>query len=321
LSRRSLDIQKSSRTPTQHVVTIVAQQSACLTVGDLAQVGISNDVAYRRVKSQEWYRSSRGVYRLASSGRDASVEQRMVTALLAVPRSVIIGWFAAHAYGLPVLTDLQSAQVIVAVDATGKSRVVRVRRCSGPTPSRPWHVGRVATPVLTVISLAAGGASRHQLETVLDAALTRKLVTVKRIEDLLSKPGWLRFPGRRNLVRLLRERQGGRALFRSQTEAKVKRWIRQSPLQSELGTCFTNYNVATAFGDIEVDIAWPRHRVCLEISPFWTHGSRRTQQRDVDRRQALVTAGWQIIEADDRHLINPRSFSPIIALLKELMTA
>ncbi len=107
----------------------------------------------------------------------------------------------------------------------------------------------MATPVLTIVSIAACGGSRHQLETVLDAALTRKLVTVKRIENLISQEGWLRFRGRRHLVELLRDRSSGKALFRSQTEAKVKRWIGQSGL----GKCLSNHQVATGIGDVEVD--------------------------------------------------------------------
>ncbi len=257
---------------------------------------------------------------MASSGQEPGFDHLMITALLTVPRGIIIGWFAAYIHGLPVSVDLANHQVNLAVGATGRSRVVTVRRCSGPTPSRPWRVGRVANPALTVVTIATSGASRHQLETVLDAALTRRLVTVGQIEKLVSQPGWLRFRGRRFLVELLRERSEGRALFRSKTENRVRRWIRESPLESSAGTCRTNYNVATAVGNVEVDVAWVTHRVCLEISPFWTHGARKTQQRDVDRRQALIAAGWRIVEADDRHLVDAKSFAPILKLLGELMT-
>ena len=51
---------------------------------------------------------------------------------------------------------------------------------------------------------------------------------------------------------------------------------------------------------IEVDFAWTASRVALEVSPLYRHGSKRTQERDTERRRMLVEAGWRLIEATDR---------------------
>jgi very-short-patch-repair endonuclease len=297
---------------------VAADQLEVLETGDLARVRVHRDAAFRRVRSGEWAKMSAGVYRVASSGRVASIDQRMVAATMAAPGSVIIGWFAAHIYGLPVLADLSLRPVTVAVPFGRRSTVVNARRSAGPLPSRPWQVGRVATPVLTVVTLAAGGVTRDHLETVLDAALTSRLVTVDRISALLAKPGWLRFPGRPMLMLLLDERArrvGGTALFRSRTEAKVHRWIAGSSLPSGVA----NLVVSTAIGDVEVDVGWEAARVALEISPFWHHGSRAKQERDLDRRQALLAAGWRIVEADDRHLKDKRTFQTVISRMIDLL--
>jgi hypothetical protein len=294
---------------------IAVDQLQVVDLESLKEFGVHRNAALRRVDSGEWTRMARGVYRVASSGIVASIDQRMMAAVLAVPGSVIIGWFAAHIHGLPVLFDVKRLPVTLALPVNRRSTVVDVRRSSGPLPSRPWQTGRVATPVLTLVTLAASGASSAQLETVLDAALTRRLVTVKAIEALLDKPGWLRFRGRPKLVALLAARAGGRALFRSRTEAKVQRWIQSSSLPCPV----SNLLVPTPYGAIEVDKAWQSPKVALEISPFWHHGSRVTQERDVDRRQALVTAGWRTVEADDRHLVDRRAFEPIIELLTGLL--
>jgi hypothetical protein len=274
-------------------------------------------LAHRRAEGGEWEQMSRGVYRLLSSGRSASTEQRTIAANLAVEDSIVIGWFAARIHGLPVLQTLDGQAVSLAVTITRRSRLPGVRRCRGLIPSQPWRTGRVATPVLTIVTLAALRATRHQLETVLDAALTRRLVTVARIEKLLTTSGWLRFPGRPLLVSLLVERTGGKALFRSQTEARVKRWLKENELDGGL----PNHIVETASGPVEVDVAWPAQFIALEISPFWTHGSRKTQQRDIDRRAALVARGWRVVEADDRHLGSRRAFQPKIEALKQLLQA
>ncbi len=235
----------------------------------------------------------------------------MLAANLALPGSVIAGWFAAHIHGLPVLVDLESIDVTLAVRAGSRSRMLNVRRCSGPLPSKPWNAGRVANPVLTILTIVASGSSKQKIETVLDACLTRRILTVKHVEKLLAEPGWLQFRGRQHLMSLLLQRGEGRALFRSQTEARVSRWLHGSGCEGGI----PNFKVATPFGEIEVDRAWPESKLALEISPFWTHGSRKTQERDIDRRHALTSVDWTVVEADDRHLVNRRTFEPIIKLL------
>jgi very-short-patch-repair endonuclease len=305
---------------TTHVVerrlrAVAIEQLQVLSSENLRSIGVHRSAASRRVRTGEWHRITKGVYRIVTSGHQTSLEQQMIAATLAAPEAVIIGWFAAHIHGLPVMAELQHLLVTVALPSDRRSTVMRARRFSGPLPSRPWQTGRVATPVLTIVTLASGGASCAQLETVLDAALTRRLVTVHRIEELLLKPGWLRFRGRSVLVSLLQARSGGRALFRSRTEEKVHRWITQSALPKGV----PNHRASTSMGDVEVDVAWPKQRVALEISPFWNHGSRAKQERDIDRRQALVASGWRIIEAYDRHLVDRRSFQPILELLEGLI--
>lgn len=70
---------------------------------------------------------------------------------------------------------------------------------------------------------------------------------------------------------------------------------------------------------IEVDFAWPRFKIGLEVSPFFTHGSEVTQQRDAERRRILQTAGWRVIEATDTHLAGEAAFAPIVADLRSLL--
>jgi hypothetical protein len=291
--------------------TITVEQDSVFSTTDLIGVGISPDLSYRRVKSGEWESMSHGLFRLASSSLKPSLDQQMLAANLALPGSVISGWFAAHIHGLPVLRDLSIGSVSLAVPISQRSRHLNVRRCSGPIPSQPWMTGRVANPVLTIVTIAALGARVGHIETVLDSALTKRLITVERVEKLLATPGWGRFPGRGLLIQLLNDRGDGSALFRSRTEAKVGSWLRD-----QLPVGLPNFEVDTPFGPIEVDRAWPEAKLALEISPFWTHGSRNTQERDVDRRHALRAAQWNVVEADDRHLVNRRAFRPILSLLR-----
>jgi hypothetical protein len=151
-SRNTLQPRNTLNTVQRAVTSVAAEQLALVTVGDLRYLHISTDVASRRVKSGEWEREGLGVYRIASSSRTATVEQRMLAANLALPGSVISGWFSARIHGLPVLADLDDLAVSLVVPTGSRSRNLSVRRCRGPLPSQPWNTGRVATAVLTVVT-------------------------------------------------------------------------------------------------------------------------------------------------------------------------
>ena len=104
---------------------------------------------------------------------------------------------------------------------------------------------------------------------------------------------------------------------RSDLEQKVARWLRAAGLSGWR----RNLKVPMPDGDpIEVDFAWPDHRVALEVSPFFTHGSRQKQERDVERRRALVLQGWRTIEATDPDLENEVAFRRCVSGLRELLS-
>lgn len=65
----------------------------------------------------------------------------------------------------------------------------------------------------------------------------------------------------------------------------------------------------------ELDFAWPHVRVGLEVSPFFTHGSEKTQLRDLEKRRALKSVGWTIIEATDPDLVSFKTFAVVVQLL------
>ena len=80
-----------------------------------------------------------------------------------------------------------------------------------------------------------------------------------------------------------------------------------------------NYLVHEA-GGVEADFAWPYHRVVLEVSPFYTHGSEETQHRDMIRRRKLLAAGWLVFEVTDADLVSMQTFAIAIAHLLQLLS-
>jgi very-short-patch-repair endonuclease len=96
-------------------------------------------------------------------------------------------------------------------------------------------------------------------------------------------------------------------LYRSRLEFKVGGWL------SELrATGFRPNYVVHEAGGVEADFAWPSHRVVLEVSPFYTHGSEVKQRRDIIRRRKLLAAGWLVFEVTDADLVSIHTFATAI---------
>lgn len=170
---------------------------------------------------------------------------------------------------------------------------------------------RLATPTATLLVLPrfVGG---EVVEGCLDHALSHRLTTVRALMDQLIALPSNGLPGRKLLLELLTARLDGVG-HRSGLEQRVARWLRDA----QLGQYQSNYRVAIGNRQtIEVDFAWPDPKVALEVSPFFTHGSRAKQERDAERRRALVTAGWRIVEATEGDVVSRRAFVRTISTLR-----
>jgi hypothetical protein len=301
--------------PSQILMDLGRPTLGVVTVASLGHANLDRRHLSRRARAELWTRTARGVY-VPSVGDEVSPEQAVLSAALAVPNSIVIGWSAALIRGLSVPDDEGLRPVQLGLAAPRHSRRPGVHRFSGPLPSIPWQTIRIASPALIVITVAAAGESAWRVERLLDEVLTRRMTTTTKIGALIDEPGWTKVHGRRQLMAALAARSDGRHKFRSNYERAVKRWIAQAGLPAPR----SNHLVTTPSGAIEVDFAWPAHRVNLEVSPFVTHGSRKASRRDIDRRNALFDLGWRVIEADDRHLLTAESFEPILRSLRSALT-
>jgi very-short-patch-repair endonuclease len=121
-------------------------------------------------------------------------------------------------------------------------------------------------------------------------------------------------PGRRTLLGLLDARHGNIG-HRSGLEQSVAGWLDAAGLTGWRA----NHRVPVRGGTLECDFVWIDDAVVLEVSPFVTHGSRATQERDAERRRLLVAAGWRVVEATDADLAGPQSFARCLDALRALV--
>jgi very-short-patch-repair endonuclease len=288
---------------------IASGQMGLVTRQQMEELGIHRCAITRRRSAGLLVPVLPSVMRLGDA--PATALQMSLAAGLAVPDGVVTGPSAAVVDGLPVVAP-QEPTVMVGGTRSARRRGVLIVRAREVLPSRWWSGVRLTTATATIESLPRF-VPQTVLEECLDHAITHRLTTADRVRTLVEQLPHQAVPGRADLLALLDARTEGRG-HRSKVERKIGRWLRVAGL----GGWVANYDVPVIGGTIECDLAWIAHRVDLEISPFHTHGSERSQARDAERRRALTEVGWRVIEATDEHLVNRKAFEPIIASLRRL---
>jgi hypothetical protein len=294
---------------------IASQQLGLITVAQANQHGVDKHALARRRRSGSLVTVFPEVMRLASCV--PTPQQRVLAGSLAVPGSVIAGTSAAIVHEMPLPGAVIKQDTILSVS---KGRLVRisgitiVRQTAAPPRSR-WVATTVTTPAATLLLLPQF-VDEQVLERCLDHCLAHRLTTVNAVSVLIDRTPPQAVPGRKLLQSLLLARDGGMG-HRSHKERNVGKWLDRAGLSGWV----PNFKVRAGREDIEVDFAWPGSRVALEVSPFFTHGSRAQQERDAYRRRMLVLAKWQVVEAIDHDLATERAFAATVRTLGLLLGA
>jgi len=165
----------------------------------------------------------------------------------------------------------------------------------------------------TLIDLA-GTVTREALEEALDDALRRGLTDLGRLRGVLSRSGSTR-RGARVLRQLIAARDGRREKTDSQLEDQLLRLLRSRGLLPPA------IHLDVSHGDeriCEVDMAYPKERVAIEVHGYRFHSIRSACERDQRREKELVRAGWRVLKPTSSQLDrDPDSFIDTLrALLK-----
>jgi very-short-patch-repair endonuclease len=258
------------------------------------------------------WRCHPGVFRLA--GSEVSFSQRCLAACLAAPGSTLTGRSAAVIHDLPLSVEPFSPEILLPHTSDFSGAGVNVYRSRNPPNATVWYSVRLASINATLISLA-GLVNQPTLARCLDHAIAARLTTIPTLlEEALQRPK-SRFKGRKTILDELDLRADGRVIHRSKLEQQVSGWMRRLNVDG----AHPNFLAKTATGHIEIDFAWPELRVGLEISPFFTHGSKNKQARDAERRKELAVAGWRLIEATDNDLSDFATFAKFCESLRCLL--
>ena len=177
----------------------------------------------------------------------------------------------------------------------GRNSGITVHRLSAPLRTTEWtRVAGIPTtrPARTLIDLA-GVVPPARLEDTLRRAIRRRLVHLDELSGLLSAPEALRRRGTKTLRAFVTERRGqSGAASESVLETHLIRLLKRARLPMPL----QQYTVTLdGGGRARIDFAYPHLMLAIEADGYRWHSGKQRWASDLDRRNALTTAGWRVL--------------------------
>jgi very-short-patch-repair endonuclease len=168
-----------------------------------------------------------------------------------------------------------SVEVTVTTTRRRSRAGLTIHTTRNPPPTVTIDRLAVTAPLRTLVDLASAMRAT-ELERACADALVRNLVTTQELEAArLVEPG-------------------DAAPTRSQLERRFLALIKRAGLPRPL--------VNRTIGPYEVDFAWPRHRVLVEVDGWTAHGHRLAFERDRARDADLAAQGYVVLRFTWRQL-------------------
>lgn len=269
---------------------IAAEQAGLFTRAQARACGYSPYQVRRRLSVGEW-RVVLGPV-LAKAGLAMTPRIRDRAAHLALPQSVLAGPSAARWHGIDVDDDVPC----LAVWPHDHPRLTGVRLLRQPPPQRDILLidgVLVTTRERAVFDCLRVLAERAAVD-LLDRALQRRWITM---DELVSRTaGWHGRDGAPRLLKLIRLVSGGarsaaeRLLGSLLVGAGITGWEGNLPIHDEDGHV----------GD--GDVVFRRERLVVEADGWAYHVTPDRFQRDRERQNRLMAAGWTVLRFTWRDL-------------------
>ena len=277
--------------PLDRLMQISMTQAGVFTLDQARSCGFSPSQVSLRCRRGEWERLMVTVYRVR--GTNVSWEGKAVAALLwAGSGSCLSHGSAARIFGLPGFEE----------DAVSITTPSRLRPVSGIKIHRTTigrtHIVRKGvichtSAARTLLDLSRVCTLDH-LESALDQALLKRIMTIPRLIQLLEIEGSRGRKGAGSLKALVEQRDPSQRPTESQLERLTLRTIRAAglPLPGQQKW------ISDSRGRFaRVDFIYEEQRIIIEVDSFTHHSSTVDWSRDMQRRNRLTKADWKVFHA------------------------
>lgn len=230
----------------------------------------------------------RGVYRVAAAPQ--SDHQAVLAAVWSHTGSVASHRAAAFIWGL---LGYHRAQPEVSVETGRRQPTGGIVHASLWLPSSHVTVrdGIPVTRVARTIFDLAGVQPLGRMEQVIDDAISRRLCTQQQLEKVFFALARRGRRGTAAMRELLEDMGPGYIAPASELEREARK------LFAARGIPQPRFEVHLGDDDVigRVDCTWAEARLVVELDSHRFHGSKAARERDRQRDNRLVAAGWRVI--------------------------
>ncbi len=267
----------------------LAGHHGVITRGRARLLGLSDDQIRRRLRTGEFLRVGPSVFRIASAP-DTWDSRARAAALSA--RGLVSHTSALRVWEVDGFDRHQDLHVVVGADRQPRSSGATVhRRILGPNDGQLVNAIPVTEPTRSVLD-AAALLTVSQLDAVVDSVIRKRLTTLDQLVCLVAGVGTAGRAGMGTLRRLLEERDPGARVPDSTFNRLVGSLLVATGLPAPQYE-FEVWHESRLVG--RADLAYPQQRLLIECDGARWHHNRRSFAADPRRRNALVLAGYQVL--------------------------
>ena len=224
-------------------------------------------------------------------------EQLKVAACLRNPAAALAFTTAGQHWGMRRMTDPR-VHVLVPHGVSPELEGVVVHRCRRIDPEDSVDVSggmRVTSVARTLFDVGAIIGVRP-LESALEQALDRRMVTMEQLVDAVQRLYHRRRPGSRQIRAVLNGRHSWSAAVQSELELRVLAALRRAGVPEPV----VQHTVVLG-GDMTArfDFAWPDLMLALEVDHAFWHAGRTESGKDKARDRRVASLGWTTLRITD----------------------
>ena len=283
---------------------VAAAQHGVVTYDQLVRSGLAPRTLQRWIESGRLIRLHHGIYAIA--GTPDTFERKCWAAVLGAggPDVAAVSHLtAAYIWGL--IEDEPPVHVVVRRGSTPDLQGVVVHQTRDPFVVHQRGGIPVTSPLRVMVDLGALVPDRV-VEDALDRGLVDRLFTLAAVEWQLVE---VARKGRRG-IGPLRRVLDSRALGRNRPDGLLEPRFARLCLQYSLPSPVFQHWI----GRHRVDFAYPDLMIAIEVDGYWAHGSFEAFQRDRERQNELVLAGWTVLRFTWTDLVRrPREVAQMVA--------